>query len=162
MKLDKRRRREGKTNYDKRRRLLEGEKPRIVIRKTNKYIIIQLVESKEARDFVKLTVSSRNLLKHGWAEELKGSLKSVPASYLSGLLFGKMAGKILKGKVIVDTGLIRNTKGSRVYAVLKGIIDSGIKLKTNEKILPEQERITGRHLKQDFSDKFEKIKEGIK
>ena len=36
--IAKRRRIENKTNYTKRRRLLEGRKPRVVIRKTNRYI----------------------------------------------------------------------------------------------------------------------------
>ena len=88
-KLDKRRRREGKTNYRKRLSLLKSESPRLVVRKTNKYIILQIVESEKAQDKVIFTVSTKELLKHGWPEEKKGSLKSLGAAYLAGLLIGK-------------------------------------------------------------------------
>jgi large subunit ribosomal protein L18 len=140
--LKKRRRKENKTNYLKRRRLLEGEKARIVIRKTNKYIILQYVESEVAKDKVKITTTSRELLKNGWPKEKAGSLKNLTACYLTGLLFGK---KIIAGKdkeAILDTGLIRSTMGSRIYAALKGIVDSGVKVKHNPKVLPDEKRIT--------------------
>jgi large subunit ribosomal protein L18 len=38
-----RRRREGKTNYYKRLKLIRSGKPRLVVRRTNKYIIAQIV-----------------------------------------------------------------------------------------------------------------------
>ena len=88
IKIQKKRRMEGRTNYSKRRRLLENNKARIVIRKTNKYIILQYVISKEAMDFVKINVNSKDLLNYGWPSDKSGSLKSLAAAYLAGLLFG--------------------------------------------------------------------------
>ena len=41
MKVSKRRRIEAKTDYAKRIKLLKSEKPRLVFRRTNKYIIAQ-------------------------------------------------------------------------------------------------------------------------
>ncbi|MBM3247179.1 50S ribosomal protein L18 [Candidatus Pacearchaeota archaeon] len=154
MKLIPRRRRlEAKTNYTKRKRLLEGRKPRIVIRKTNRYIIIQYVESKAAQDSVKLTVTSKELLSKGWPESKAGSLKSLGAAYLTGLLFGKEASKLKPG--ILDSGLIRSTNGSRIYAAVKGIKDSGLNMPCGEKVFPAQERIT------KDADFFEKVKKAI-
>jgi len=44
----KRRRRENKTDYKARKKMLESGETRIVIRKTNRYFIVQVVESYEA------------------------------------------------------------------------------------------------------------------
>jgi len=155
--IPRRRRLEAKTNYTKRKRLLEGRKPRIVIRKTNRYILIEYVESKAAQDNVKLIVNSKELLEHGWPKEQLGSLKSLGAAYLTGILFGKKAEKM--ESAILDTGLIRSTKGSRIYAAVKGIKDAGFDLPCGEKVFPEESRI-----KKEFSffDKVKKADEGAK
>jgi len=159
LKLDKRRRRESKTNYTKRLILLKGSLPRLVVRKTNKYFILQIIESKNAQDFVKYSVNTRELLKYGCPKENQGSLKSVPAAYLGGFLLGKKA-KDLKEKIILDTGLIPNTKGSRVYAAIKGISDAGLNIKYGE-VTPNEERIKGKFSKIN-TEIFEKIKGAIK
>jgi len=158
--LVKIRRRRNKTNYTKRLILLKGNLPRLVIRKTNKYIILQIIESKKAQDKIIYSINTKELLKKGWPKELKGSLKSLPAAYLGGLLLGAKA-KNLKEKIILDSGLIPNTKGSKVYAAVKGVSDSGIKIKYNEKVMPSQERIEGANGKIS-KEIFNKIKEKIK
>ncbi len=157
--LAKRRRIAGKTNYTKRRRLLEGRKPRIVVRKTNRYIIIQLVESKFAQDKIEYSVTSKKLTDYGWPEKNIGSLKSLGAAYLTGLLFGlKLKNLNLKDAPnIIDTGLIRNTKGSKIYAALKGIIDSGIEISCDPEVIPDAKRIEN----ENISDFFSKVKENI-
>jgi large subunit ribosomal protein L18 len=159
MKLDKRRRMENKTNYNKRLKLLKGKSPRLVVRKTNKYIILQIIESKDAQDKVIYSTSTKDLLKLGWPKDKSGSLKSLSASYLAGLSLGKKAGK-LKERVIVDTGLIPNTKGSRIYAAVKGIADSGIEINFDEKVIPSKDRIEGKANKLDSI--FTKVKGAIK
>ncbi len=158
-KIDKKRRRQAKTDYRKRLILLKSKSPRVVIRKTNRYIILQIIESEHAKDKVLYSVNTKELLKLGWAEEKKGSLKSISASYLGGLLLGKKA-KELKEKVILDTGLIPNTKGSRDYATVKGLADSGIEIKYNEKIMPSEDRIQGKHINLDIKSIIDKI--GVK
>lgn len=140
MKLDKKRKLQGKTNYRKRLILLKGSLPRLVVRKTSRYVIIQIIESKNAQDKVVNGVNTRDLLKYGWPENKKGSLKSITACYLGGFLIGKKS-KIKK--VILDTGLIPSTKGSRIYGVVKGISDAGIEINCDEKIFPSEERING-------------------
>jgi len=159
MKLDKKRRLEYKTDYKKRLILLKSKSLRLVIRKSNRYVTIQIVKSKDAQDEVLFSVNTKELLKYGWPKERIGSLKSLPASYLGGLLLGKKV-KQLKEEIILDSGLAPNIKGSKIYAAVKGIIDSGIKVKHNEKIFPSVDRMEGKNSKIELKT-FNKIKETI-
>ena len=161
MKTLKKRRLENKTDYGKRLMFLKSEKPRVVFRKTNKYVVAQYVTSKQTKDHVEIGVNSVQLLKHGWPKEFGGSLKSLPASYLVGLLMGKKIIKEKKETPIVDFGMIRSIHKSKIFAFLKGLVDAGVKIKHEEKIFPSEDRIIGKHLKEDFSKTFEKIKSSI-
>jgi large subunit ribosomal protein L18 len=154
----KRRRREHRTDYKSRRILLESGIPRIVVRRTNKYYILQAVESNEAQDKVIATVTSKELLKNGWDAKAGGSLKSIPAGYLTGML---MAKKLKKGKFIVDLGMARTLKGSRVFAVVKGLIDGGLDVPADEKVFPSEDRLNGEHLKSEVKDMIIKVKGGL-
>ncbi len=161
MKTLKRRRKEHKTDYLKRIKLLKSGSPRVVFKKTNKYIIAQYIKSKEAQDKIEIGVNSKILLKYGWPEDFKGSFKSIPASYLIGLLIGK---KILEKKLekpVVDFGMTRVLHKNRAFAFLKGLKDSGIKVECKEEFFPNEDRIKGKHLKKDFSKIFEEIKSKI-
>jgi len=161
MKTLKRRRKEYKTDYLKRIKLLKSGSPRVVFKKTNKYIIAQYVKSKEAQDKVELGITSKILIKYGWPKEFEGSLKSIPASYLIGLLIGK---KILEKKLekpVIDFGMMRVLHKNRAFAFLKGLKDSGIKVECKEEFFPNEDRIKGKHLKKDFSKIFEEIKSKI-
>jgi large subunit ribosomal protein L18 len=159
MKTQRRRKNEKRTDYKKRFGYLKSGKPRIVIRKTNNYLIVQLIESFEAKDKIIAGMNSKELLKHGWPENLSKSLKSISASYLTGYLFGKK----IKGKeVIVDLGLVRNVHGSRIYALQKGLVDAGVKIKVDEKTFPSKDRIEGKHQKKEIQEAFKKVKESIK
>ena len=131
----KRRRAEAKTDYRARLTLLKSDKVRLVIRKTNRYIVMQLVESSEAQDKIIFGASSKSLLEKGWPKDLAGSLKSLPAAYLTGLMLSKMA----KGKVseaILDLGMQRNIAKSRLYAALNGAVDGGLAVPHSKEILP--------------------------
>ncbi len=147
MKVQKKRRRQNKTDYLKRIKLLKSEKPRIVFRKTNKYLIAQYVTSNEAQDKIVFGISSKDLLKYSWPESAKNSLKSISASYLTGYLVG---GKILKEKLeqpIVDFGMIRVLHKNKIFGFVKGLIDAGLKIPCKKEAFPEDERINGEHLK---------------
>ena len=146
MKLDKRRRIEGRTNYKKRLALLRGNSPRFIVRKTNRYIILQIAESKDAQDKIIFSANTRELVNFGWPKEKEGSLKSLPAAYLGGLLIGKKA-KNLKGRIVLDIGLVPNTKGSKIYAAAKGLKDAGANINFDEKTAPSKERIEGKNTK---------------
>ncbi len=155
--VKKRRRREGKTNYKKRLALLKSEKPRLVVRKTNKYVIAQLVISEEAQDKVVVGVTSKVLAKFGW----QNSFKNIPACYLTGIIIGKLG--LSKGinEAIVDIGLHRATKGNRLFAVVKGCIDAGMQIKANA-VFPDAERIKGKHINDAVQRTFEEIYEKLK
>ena len=155
----KRRRRENKTDYKTRRILLTSETPRIVVRRTNKYFILQAVESNEAQDKIITTITSKALLKNGWDVNMGGSLKSIPAGYLTGILLAK---KLKGGKYIVDLGMARTLKGSRVFAVVKGLIDGGLEISANEIVFPSEERLAGKHLKNGLDKIITKVRESIK
>ncbi|MFA5071748.1 MAG: 50S ribosomal protein L18 [Candidatus Pacearchaeota archaeon] len=158
MRVPKRRRIEGKTDYANRVRLLKGETPRVVFRRTNKYIIAEYVTSHEAQDKIEIGITSKNLKKFGWPEEFDGSLKSVPASYLTGFLMGKEIGKKKLATPIVDVGMIRTLSKNKVFAFIKGLIDAGMKIKCAKEKFPEESRIEGKNLKKDFTKTFKEIK----
>jgi large subunit ribosomal protein L18 len=155
IKINRRRRREGKTDYAKRINLLKSNSPRIVFRKTNRYLIAQYVKSKEAKDHIEFGINSKALLKYGWPNEAEGSLKSIPAAYLLGILFGK---KIIdkKKSQVIDLGMIRTVHKSKAYAFIKGLIDAGVSIEHKEGIFPENSRIKGEHLQNKIP--FEEIK----
>ena len=146
-----RRKRERKTNYKKRISLLTSGKPRIVIRKSLCNINIQIIEYKPEGDSVVLSANSKELVKLGYTLN-RGN---IPAAYLTGLLLGQKAKKKTVKEAIVDTGLNTHVKGSRIYAALKGIVDSGLKVPCSEDIFPSQERINGTHISQ-YAEKLKK------
>ncbi len=156
--LFKRRRQEGKTDYRKRLILLKGNKPRLVVRKSNSYLYLQIVESKHAQDKVVASFTTRELLDYKWPADKSGSLKSISAGYLAGYALGKKISGEIKNKIILDSGLIPNTKGSRVYAVVKGIADAGIKIPFSEDIVPEKEKIEKYDFFKTVKGEIEKIK----
>jgi len=153
------RRREGKTNYQKRLRLLLSKKPRLVVRKSLKYICAQIVQFEKIGDKTLAAASSQELKKLGW----KFACDNLPAAYLTGLLIGKKAAENKIKEAVLDSGLYPSTKGSRIYAVLKGAVDSDLKVSYDEKILPSEERIKGLHIQKfkDLPQEFEKIKQKI-
>ncbi|MCW8965922.1 MAG: 50S ribosomal protein L18 [Candidatus Pacearchaeota archaeon] len=159
MKTIRRRRKENKTDYLNRLKLLKSNKPRLVFRRTNRYIISQYVTSYEAQDKVVFGVNSKDLLKYGWSESAKGSLKSITASYLTGYLAGKTILDKKLEKPIVDFGMIRTLHKTKVFAFLKGMIESGIEISCDEECFPQENRIKGEHMKNKVD--VEKIKSNI-
>ncbi len=149
-----RRKRQGKTNYKKRLFLLKSSLPRLVVRKSNRHILVQLVEYSDKGDRVMITVTSRQLLKYGW----NLSTSNIPAAYLVGLILGKAA----KGKkAVLDLGLQMPQAGSKIFAALKGAVDGGLDIAYSEKVLPPEERIIGSHIGEEVKELFEKTKKKI-
>ena len=154
--VPKRRRREGKTDYARRLKLLTSNKPRLVVRKTNRYIIAQIIISKEAKDKVVVGITSKKLREYDWPY----SLKSIPACYLTGLLIGKMAKEKNIQEAILDIGLQRATKGNRVFATLLGA-SKFIAIPHSTEILPSEERILGKHIQDEIENKVREIENKI-
>jgi len=148
IKFEYRRKREGKTNYKRRLALLKSRKDRLVIRKTNNYLIAQIVRYEPDGDKVLVSANSKELQKLGW----KNSCKNIPASYLTVLILGKKASEKKIKEAIVDLGLQTPIKGSRLYSLIKGVVDSGMSVPASEDVFPPKERLTGSHI----SDKYQK------
>ncbi|MGC9119403.1 MAG: 50S ribosomal protein L18 [Thermoproteus sp.] len=141
-KVPLKRRRMGVTNYRKRRKLVVSKLPRLVVRKTNKHIIAQIVVARPQGDETLVGLDTRYLAKFGW----KGDENNTAAAYLLGLAIGYKA--LAKGirKAILDIGLHRPTPQSRVFAVLRGALDAGLEVPHGEDVLPEDDRISGAHV----------------
>ena len=149
-----RRRRIGKTNYKKRLAFMKSEKPRLVVRRSNKYMIAQIVNYDETGDKVLAQFNSISLKKKGW----KHSCSNVPAAYLSGLEIAKLASKAKIKDAIFDMGSYTPTKGCRIYAVLKGALDGGLNIPHSEKAFPSEERLNGEHISKDVSADLKKLR----
>jgi len=132
----RRRRLEGKTDYKARLYLLKSGKPRVIFRKTNRYLQAQIVVSDIAQDRVLVTVSTKDLLQHGWPSKLSGSLKSLPAAYLMGYLLMKKSKDVKEG--VLDIGLLTHVPKSRIYAFVKGLKDAGFNINCSEDVLPDE------------------------
>jgi len=137
-----RRRREGLTDYRKRRRFLQSRTPRIVCRISNRYISSAVVRVGDRGDTTIISATSKELVKFGW----RYGLASVPASYLTGCLLAKKAASLNLDKVVLDIGLYTPTRGNRLFALAKGCSDSGLKVSFDGSVAPSEERIRGEHL----------------
>ncbi|RLE49579.1 MAG: 50S ribosomal protein L18 [Candidatus Methanomethylicota archaeon] len=145
-----RRRREGKTDYRLRRKLILSGLPRLVVRGSLKHFIVQVAKAEIEGDKVLASAHTKQLVRDfGW----KGACGNVPAAYLVGLLAGLRA--VSKGikKAVLDIGLATPTKGSRVFAALKGALDAGMEIPHGEEMLPDEDRILGRHIA-DYAHKL--------
>jgi large subunit ribosomal protein L18 len=156
-----RRRREGKTNYHVRYKLILSKKPRVVVRKSNASTTLQLVMAEQTGDKTLLTVNSRQLQDFGYTF----SKSNLPAAYLTGLLFGKKMLALGISEGIADIGLHASTKGNRIYAAVKGVVDAGVDVPHSPEIFPAEERISGKHIKEytgaDIVAQFEQAREKI-
>ena len=137
-----RRKREVRTNYKKRLALLKSRMPRLIIRKSNNALTLQVAEYHPDGDKILFSFVSTNLEKFNW----KFSKKSLPASYLSGLALGKMIKQHKIENLVVDLGLQVPHQKSKLYAAIKGIIDAGVNLNVDEKVFPSEERLNGTHI----------------
>ena len=137
-----RRRREGKTDYQARKALVTSRKPRLVTRASLKNVTVQITMAKPHGDEVLASANSRELINYyGW----KAPTGNIPAAYLTGLLCGLKAKAEGIEQAILDIGLISPTKGSKIFAVLSGVLDAGVDVPhSEEKIV--KERMKGEHI----------------
>jgi len=153
-----RRRREGKTDYRKRLKLVRSGMTRAVVRRSLKHTVVQLVRYDEKGDHIIASATTAQLKEMGWT----GSTGNTPAAYLAGLLAGRRAIVASIDKAVLDIGLLTPSKGSRVFATLKGLLDAGLKINHSKEVLPSDERIRGKHLGKDWMmTQFDQLKEKI-
>ena len=138
-----RRKREGKTDYRQRIRLIKSGLPRLVVRGSLKHFSAQVIKATVEGDKVLTSAHSKELKgDFGWL----GGCGNIPAAYLTGYLCGLKALKKGVKEAVLDIGLHSPTKGARVFAALKGFLDAGLSVRHGEEILPGDERIKGQHI----------------
>lgn len=149
----------GKTNYSLRLKLLKSNMTRIVVRKFNSGVLIQFVDYDMKGDKILTAAKSMDLKKFG----LTMNTGNLVSAYLTGYLAGKKALKAgLNSECIVDFGLQRANYGGRLYSAIKGVKDAGVNVRVSEVVFPNDERLSGEHLKADnVSKEFEKTKKAI-
>ncbi|XP_020106804.1 60S ribosomal protein L5-like [Ananas comosus] len=156
------RRREGKTDYRARIRLISQDKNkyatpkyRFVVRFTNKDIVAQIISASICGDLVLAAAYSHELPRYG----LEVGLTNYAAAYCTGLLLARRVLKKLEmdeeyeGNVeatgedfsvepaetrrpfraLLDVGLVRTTTGNRVFGALKGALDGGLDIPHSDK-----------------------------
>lgn len=164
--MKRRRRREGKTDYQARRNLCRQEKCkyntpkyRFCVRFTNSKVICQIIYATIQGDKIVCAADSTELTRYG----MPVGHTNYAAAYATGLLCARRALKLLnldeacKGKEVVDgaeyhieeedterrafkcvldIGLVRTTTGNRVFGSLKGGIDGGLHIPHSVKRFP--------------------------
>ena len=137
-----RRKREGRTYYKQRLKMVVSERPRFIVRRSLNNFQAAIASYDQKGDKILLTVNTKALSKLGW----KGSTSNLSSAYLVGLLAGKKA--IEKGvkEAILDIGLIKNKKKGSIYAVLAGAVDAGLSIPFDPEVLPAKDRIEGAHI----------------
>lgn len=132
----------GLTDYRARLRLIVSRKTRLVVRKSLNKIIAQLINYNVKGDNIIKTITSNDLNEYGW----KYHPGNLPSAYLVGLIVGLEAKKIKIKEVVLDIGLRESIKGSAIYSLLKGALDSGLNIPLSQEILPSEDRISGKHI----------------
>ena len=140
-----------KTNYRQRLKSLTSKKNRLVVRKSSKHITAQIIDFNKKGDQILVNAKSQELKKFGWS----GPTNNLACAYFVGLLIGKKALKKNIKSAILDIGLERKTKGSRLFGVLKGVLDAGLTIPHSTEILPSEDRIMGKHII-DYAKKLKK------
>ncbi len=157
-----RRRRDGKTNYRYRLKLLKSGKPRAVVRITNARVLVTLTRYDPHGDLVAAQAQSTELSGLGFGER---SLTSTTAAYLTGYLAGVRSLAAGHPEAVLDGGLTHPTPGGRVMGALKGLVDAGLQIPHSQEHFPSADRISGQHLKEkipvDLGKMIEKIKNGV-
>jgi len=166
-----RRRRECKTDYYARKRLITQDKNkykspkyRLVVRVTNRDIVTQIVAADLTHDVVLACAYSHELTRYG----IKLGLTNYAAAYATGLLLGRRVnakynleyegqtavdGDLFNVeaseegsapfKALLDIGLARSTTGARVWGVLKGAVDGGLNVPHNDHRFPGSKKENG-------------------
>ena len=137
-----RRRRKGKTNYLRRKKQIVSKMSRLIVRRSSKHVIAQIVVSRPNGDDVLVSAHSSELSHFGW----RAPCGNVTAAYLTGLLLGYRALKKGILHAILDIGLQSPTVNSRVFATLKGACQAGLRVPHNEKIFISVSRLRGEHI----------------
>lgn len=145
-----RRRRQGKTDYRKRRGMIVGKQAFLSVRISGRYIYAQLLRSAPRGDITLCSASSRNLNKFGW----KGSSKNLPGAFLTGYHLGRLAQNSDVKDAILYSGVGRFVHGSRIASLVEGANQAGLSISINKESFPGKDRVNGKHIA-DYARKLE-------
>ncbi|MFB6311209.1 MAG: 50S ribosomal protein L18 [Salinirussus sp.] len=145
-----RRRREARTDYHQRLRLLKSGKPRLVARTSNKHVRAQLITPGPEGDRTLAAARSDDLAEFGWA----APTSNLPAAYLTGALAGRRAIAADVTEAVLDIGLHSPTPGGKVFAVQEGAIDAGLDVPHNDAVLADWSRTRGEHIA-DYAEQLD-------
>jgi large subunit ribosomal protein L5e len=158
------RRRQSKTDYHARKRLIIQDKNkyktpkyRMVVRITNRDIVCQIFSADMTHDVCMLAAYAHELPRYG----LSVGLTNYSAAYCTGLLLARRINSKLgleyegaedvdgaefhveadpEGKApfraLLDVGLRRTTTGARIFGALKGACDGGLDIPHNDRRFP--------------------------
>lgn len=141
-KIPFRRRREGKTDYAARMKLISYNKSRLVVRISNAHSTVQIIDYAPEGDVTLASAVSKELIKFGYL----GGSGNLSAVYLTAYLAAKRALAAGVDSAILDIGLKSPIKGSKIFAALKGAVDAGLDIPYGDSIFPSDERIRGEHI----------------
>jgi len=150
-----RRRREGKTDYRVRLRLLRSGEARAVVRFSGRRIRVSIVQYDPVGDRVVATAESGELGRLGFPA---ASLASTPAAYLTAYLAGLRSKSAGAETAVLDAGIRHPTAGGRLSAALKGLLDSGVEIPHGEGGFPSPDRLNGAHLPKPLPQPLEAYK----
>jgi len=168
-----RRRREGKTDYYARKRLVVQDKNkyntpkyRMIVRMSNKDITCQIAYARLEGDRVVAAAYSHELPRYG----VKVGLTNYAAAYCTGLLLARRVLKQLNldgqyegnteingelfsvednddgpgaFRACLDVGLARTTTGAKIFGAMKGAADGGLDIPHSEKRFPGYDKEAG-------------------
>jgi large subunit ribosomal protein L18 len=137
-----RRRREVRTDYHQRLRLLKSGKPRLVARRSNRHARAQLVITGPNGDETLAAAHSSDLGAYGW----EAPTSNLPSAYLTGLLAGYRVLEADVSEAVLDIGLNSPTPGAKVFAIQEGAIDAGVEIPHNEDVFAAWDRTRGEHV----------------
>ena len=151
-----RRRREMKTDYKRRLALLKSGETRVVVRTTNRNVIVQFVNYVESGDQVVATAEARELPEMGY----KAAGNNTPSAYLTGRLAATRAKEAGITEGVLDLGRASPHKGGVIFGALKGVIDGGVEVPAGD-VFPTEERIRAEQLGEEkaaaFAASYQKI-----
>jgi len=152
-----RRRRENRTDYYTRRKLLASHETRAVVRRSNKNITVQFVDFTMEGDKVAVAAEARELTKMGW----EFACSNIPAAYLVGYNAGLKAKKVGIEYAVLDIGQQNPKHGGVLFAVAKGIIDAGVEVPCGEDVFPTDDRLNGKHIDEKIEAAMSSMKQKL-
>jgi large subunit ribosomal protein L18 len=135
-----RRRGSKSTNYGKRLSLVKSGKPRMVVRSSNRNVLVQLVEFLPKGDRVVVSVNSRGLRKFKWAPR-----RNLPTAYLVGYYAGMLGKKAGVKEFVLDIGMVSPVVGGLPFAAQMGAMDAGLESPHGKDIV-DGKRVKGEHI----------------